>query len=68
MAEKTDSLREIFVDVAGETTVTESQREDVSHDPADPDDRRLEEAVASAVREDGLADAIAGAELSDGAA
>jgi len=68
MTEKTDALGDIFVDVAGETTVTESQREDVSHDPVDSDDLRLEEEVASAAREDGLTDAIAGAEVSDGAA
>jgi len=58
MAEKTDDLRDIFVEVAGSETVTESQREDVSRDPVDSQHVRVETEVPTAAREDGLSDAI----------
>ncbi|MFB6219463.1 MAG: hypothetical protein ABEH77_09880 [Halobacteriaceae archaeon] len=60
MSTETDELRDIFLDVAGEETVTERQAEEPSREPVE--DAEVAEA-AELGREDGLADAVAGAEV-----
>lgn len=58
MTEKTDALRDIFLEVSEEPTVTESQEEGPSRDPIEGPDAAVEEAVVGLLREDGLADAV----------
>ena len=62
MSTDTESLEELFVSVTGDETVTETQEESPSRDPVDREQAELEETVTSLVREDGLGDAVAGAE------
>lgn len=62
MSTKTDALRDLFMEVSDEQTLTESQEEGVSHDPIEWDDARIVDEVAAAAQDDGLADAIADAE------
>ncbi|WP_436936120.1 hypothetical protein [Halovenus marina] len=59
-ADKTDELTEIFVSVTGDEEVVEQQDEDTA-DRELPGESRIDEAV-----EDGLSDAIAGAEADTG--
>lgn len=61
MSEKTDDLRDIFLDVSDDGTVTEHQQEGASKAPVEDDAAATAEAVRS-LREDGLDDAVAGAE------
>jgi hypothetical protein len=63
MSTTTDSLRDIYLDVAGEETITEHQQEDRSRDPIDDEEAELEAVVSSVAMEDGLDDAVAGAEV-----
>lgn len=58
MPENTDALKEIFLDVAGESTIVERQEESPSHDPIEERDAEIEEAVSVSVRNDGLDEAI----------
>lgn len=61
MADTTEELSDLFVDVTGkEATVTERD-EGPSRDPIDEEEQAVVEDVAS-VAEDGLDDAVAGAE------
>lgn len=60
MSSDTDDLRELFVEVTDEETVTEHRREDPSRDPIEEDD----EALVAAATEDGLDDAVAGFDVS----
>ncbi|SDJ73256.1 hypothetical protein SAMN05216226_10874 [Halovenus aranensis] len=59
MATNTDTLRDLYLDVAGEETITEQQRDQFSHDPIEDD----EVATVSAAVEDGLDGAVDGAEV-----
>ncbi len=63
MSTTTDSLRDIYLDVAGEETITEHQQEDRSRDPIDDEEAEIEAVVSSVAMEDGLDDAVAGAEV-----
>jgi len=62
MSEKTDDLRDIFLDVSDDGTVTEHQREAASKDPVEDDDAAATAEAVRSLREDGLDDAVAGAE------
>lgn len=62
MTDKTDDLRDIFLEVSDDGTVTERQREGPSKAPVDPSDAEATARAVRAVREDGLDDAVAGAE------
>lgn len=55
MSSETDSLREIFLDVSEDGTVTERQEEEPSRDPIDAD---LEAELAGVTQGDGLEDAV----------
>lgn len=55
MSTDTDDLREIFLDVAEDGTVTERQEESHSHDPLEDDEL---EATLNRAAEDGLDDAV----------
>lgn len=66
MSTTTDSLRDIYLDVAGEETITEHQQEDRSRDPIDDQEAELEAQVSAVAMEDGLDDAVAGAEVDVG--
>lgn len=63
MASNTESLREIFLDVAGEKTITERQETHHSRDSIDDGGVELERTVSATVLEDGLDDAVDGAEV-----
>ncbi len=62
MSADTDALRDLYVDVTGQETVTERQREGHSHDPIEGRARTLQEEVSEAVTDDGLDDAVEGIE------
>ena len=57
-------LSELFVTVTGETATTERQEEDPSRDPIDERTASVE-SVAESAKEDGLRDAVAGADGGD---
>jgi hypothetical protein len=63
MTADTDELRELYLDVTGEEGVTESQAEEPSHSPIEEREATLEREVSSVARQDGLEDAIRGAEV-----
>lgn len=53
------SLGELFVDVTGETTITERQLDDArQHSPPTMEELALSEYIAAATRTDGLADTL----------
>lgn len=56
--EKTDDLRDIFLDVAEEATFTERQEEGPSRDPIGEREAAMEAEVSRSAREDGLEDAV----------
>lgn len=58
MSAKTDSLRDIYLDVAGEETITERQQEDPSRDPIEGSVADLEREVRESARQDGLDEAV----------
>lgn len=60
----TEALSDLFVEVTGEECTTESQVEEPSRDPIDEAVERVEERAANA-GEDGLSDAVDGAEVAD---
>ncbi len=62
MSAKTDSLKDIFINVAGDETLTESQEEDPSREPMDERDQSVENQVITAAKDDGLEDAVDGIE------
>lgn len=62
MSEKTDELREIFMTVSEDGTVTEKQEEGPSSEVVD-EGAAAEVDDAVAATEDGLADAIDGADV-----
>lgn len=65
MAAETDSLRELYLDVAGDETLTDSQEESPSHAPIEETETELERMVSDVLRDDGLADAVDGSEGAD---
>ena len=62
MSADTDELRQLYLDVAGEETVTETQEEDPSRDPIEEAESELEAEVQSFTTEHGLEDALDGIE------
>lgn len=66
MSSETEQLRDIFLDVAGEETVTERQVEEPSREPVDQREAELAAEAVEMGRDDGLADAVAGAEVGSG--
>lgn len=62
MTDDTDDLRDIFLEVSDDGTVTERQREGASKDPVDKTEAEASAEAVRSVREDGLDDAVAGAE------
>ena len=59
MSTKTDSLREIYLNVADDETVTERKRDGPSHDPIEGDVAELERELEETTRQDGLEEAVA---------
>lgn len=68
MATNTDELRDIFLDVADDAELTEHQEDGPSRDPVGDDEVSLAAEVEAGTREDGLEDAIDGAEVAPSAA
>ena len=66
MSSKTASLQELYMEVTDETVLTESQKEEPSRDPIEETVADIERQVSAAAREDGLDDAVGGAETGDG--
>lgn len=64
MADKTDELRDIFLQVSDEGTLTERQQEGPSKAPVGERDAEVAAAVVESTREDGLDDAVDGLEAS----
>ncbi|MDY6818547.1 MAG: hypothetical protein SVG88_07795 [Halobacteriales archaeon] len=64
MSTDTSSLKDIYLDVAGDDPITESQQEEPSHDPIEESEAAMEEEVSTFVQENGLDDAVEGAEIS----
>lgn len=62
MSADTDALRDLYVDVTGQETVTDRQEEGPSHDPIEDRERTLQEAVSQAITDDGLDAAMEGLE------
>lgn len=62
MSTDTADLRQLYLDVAGEETVTESQEEEPSHDPIEESEFELEAEVQAFTTQDGLDDALEGLE------
>lgn len=58
MSAKPDSLRDLYMDVAGEETITEPQENGPSHEPIDEHAVALERKVSTFTREDGLDDVV----------
>lgn len=58
MSSDPDALRDIFLDVTEEETVTESQEDDVSRDPIGDGDAQLEADISRFARDDGLEEAV----------
>jgi len=62
MSTETDSLRELYRNVADDEVLTEAQEEDPSRDPIDADAREVEETVSELTQQSGLTDALEGGE------
>ena len=62
MTEKTDSLRDLYLEITSEETLTEHQREDHSRAPIEAEDAAVDEVVADVARQDGLDEAVEGVE------
>ena len=60
MSEKTDSLREIALNLTDDGTVTERQQESPSHDPVGEEEARIAAEASASARDDGLDDAVDG--------
>lgn len=67
MGTKATELRDLYLDVAEETTITESQEADRNRDPVDATEEAIEDEVTGYRREHGLDDALEGSEGSEGA-
>lgn len=64
MSTQVDSLRSLYMELAGEEVIVERQEDVGSREAIDPDDDTQRE-VMNYVREDGLADALDGADNDD---
>jgi hypothetical protein len=62
MTDKTDALRDIFLEVSDDGTVTERQEERASKAPVGTDESEATAEAVRSVQEDGLDDAVEGAE------
>ncbi len=62
MTVKTESLRDLYLDVTQTGFVTERQQETPSHAPIEEPELEIEKAVSSFVKDDGLSDAVEGTE------
>lgn len=62
MATNTQSLRDLFLEVTDNETITESQEEGPSRDPIGASEAAVGEEVSTFLQEDGLDDAVEGAE------
>lgn len=58
MRKKTDTLRELYLEITDEETLTEPQEESPSRVPVDSVDAAVDEVVADIARHDGLDDAV----------
>jgi hypothetical protein len=58
MSAKTESLRDLYVDITGEETVTEPQQETPSHDTVEGQAADLQRELSAVTRGDGLGDAV----------
>lgn len=58
MSEETESLRDLYLDVAGGEMLTEPQEESPSHKPLRESETDIERSVSAAAHQDGLADAV----------
>ena len=58
MSAKTDSLRDLYLNVAGEEPITEPQEEGPSRDPIEAREADLEREISEFARQDGLEDAL----------
>lgn len=65
MSAETESLRDLYLDVAGEAMITETQEEGHSHAPLD-DESEVGAEVSAVIREDGLKDAVDGFDTDSG--
>lgn len=68
MTGKAAELRELYLNLAEDETITESQEQVPNHDPVDATEAAIESEVIDYRREDGLDDALEGIESSTGAA
>ena len=65
MDEKTDALRDLYMDIASEETLTEHQREEPSKAPVEAEAAAVDEAVEDVARQDGLEEAVEGVETAE---
>ncbi len=65
MSADTDTLREIYMEVAEEPTVVERQEEEPSREPIEASESQLEAEVSSFARQHGLDDALEGVEAAE---
>ena len=65
MSTDVDSLKEVYLNVAGDAPVIEQQQEEPSRDPVDTTQADLEEEVSAFAREHGLDDALEGLEAGE---
>lgn len=66
MSTSTESLRDLYLEVTGEETITETQEEEPSRDPIGEGETELEREVSTLLREDGLDDAVDGVDVETG--
>lgn len=62
MGTNADELRDLYLEVADEETITESQEEEHNRDPVDTADAAIEAEVSHYRRNHGLDDALEGSE------
>lgn len=60
---KTDTPREIYMDVAEDQTITEQQQQELRKGPIENTEAQLEDDVSSHALEDSLSDAVDGVEV-----
>jgi len=65
MSTEENPLRDLYLDIATEETLTHSQEVSPSHEPIEDSEREVERVVSDVARQDGLADAVEGAENID---
>lgn len=65
MSAETESLRELYRNVADDEVLTDAQEEDPSRDPIDETVKELEETVSEVTQQSGLTGALEGGEETD---